>query len=106
MQGFCNILYYKTIQMESAMPVTSIRLHEDIEAPLEELAKKMDRSRNYVINQAIREFVARQSMEEARWADTQAALASVANGETIPEGNIKSWLESWGSENEQSSPEK
>ncbi|MCZ6828259.1 MAG: ribbon-helix-helix domain-containing protein, partial [Gammaproteobacteria bacterium] len=40
------------------MGVTSIRLSSEIEAPLEELAEKLDRSKNYLINQAIREFVA------------------------------------------------
>ena len=49
------------------MGVTSIRLNAEIEAPLETLAQRLDRSKNYLINQAIKEFVARQAMDDARW---------------------------------------
>ena len=87
------------------MSVTSIRLNSEIEAPLEDLAKKMDRSKNYLINQAIKEFIARQSMEEARWVDTQAALDSVKSGKSIAEKKVKAWLESWGAKVEKAPPD-
>lgn len=86
------------------MSVTSIRLNSEVESPLEDLAKKLDRSKNYLINQAIKEFVARQSMEEARWVDTQAALESVKSGKSISEKKVKAWLESWGAKNEKAPP--
>ncbi len=59
------------------MSITRIRLADGIEKPLESLAKKLDRSKNYLINQAIKEFIARQSLEESRWADTLEALESI-----------------------------
>ena len=37
---------------------------------------------------------------DARWIDTQQALGSVKKGNTIHEKAVKSWLESWGKENE------
>ena len=86
------------------MAVTSVRLNTDVIAPLEKLSQKLDRSRNYIINQAIREFVARQSMEDSLWNDTLEALESVKSGQSIPEDEVKDWLESWGSENEKSPP--
>lgn len=86
------------------MSVTSIRLNSDIETPLEDLAKKLDRSKNYIINQAIRDFIARQSMDEARWTDTQLALSSINSGKSISEEKVKIWLESWGSKNEVEPP--
>lgn len=49
------------------MSITSVRLNEDVEEPLDQLAKKWGRSKSYLINQAVREFVARQSVEDARW---------------------------------------
>ena len=39
------------------MGVTSIRLQPEIEAPLDKLATKLDRSKNYLINQANKEFL-------------------------------------------------
>ena len=86
------------------MAVTSVRLNTDVVAPLEKLSQRLDRSRNYIINQAIREFVARQSMEDSLWNDTLEALKSVKSGQSIPEGEVKDWLESWGSENEKPTP--
>ncbi len=86
------------------MGVTSVRLSSDVEAPLEQLAHKLDRSKNYIINQAIKEFVARQSMEDARWADTLKALESVKSGKTVDENDVVQWLGSWGSEEEKTPP--
>ena len=70
------------------MSVTSVRLNSDIETPLENLAKRLDRSKNYLINQAIKEFVARQAMEDSRWEDTLKALDSIKEGKVIDESEL------------------
>jgi len=86
------------------MGVTSIRLQPDIENPLESLAKKLDRSKNYLINQAIKEFIERRNTEEKRWSETMEAIASVKGGKVVAEKDVNEWLESWGSENEHKPP--
>lgn len=86
------------------MGVTSIRLNSEIEAPLEQLAKRYDRSRNYLINQAIKEFLARQAVEDSRWADTLEALDSVKKGTLVGESEVMSWLSSWGTVDESAPP--
>jgi predicted transcriptional regulator len=78
------------------MTVTSIRLSKEIEVPLEQLSQKLDRSKNYLINQAVKEFVHRQSMEELRWLDTTQALESVKAGRLVEASEVSEWLESWG----------
>lgn len=88
------------------MGVTSIRLNEENEEPLENLSQRLDRSKNYLINQAIKEYVARQAMDDARWEDTLKALASIKEGKTIDESEVVSWLKSWGTDNESSAPGK
>ena len=87
------------------MSVTSIRLQADVEKPLEKLAKKLDRSKSYLINQAVKEYIARQAMEEARWADTLPALESVKSGKTVAGPEVLAWLESWGTDKKLSKPE-
>ena len=67
------------------MGVTSVRLNSEVEVPLETLANKLDRSKNYLINQAIKEFVQRQSMEDARWEDTLEALSLINAGKPLME---------------------
>jgi len=86
------------------MGVTSVRLNSDIEAPLENLAQRLDRSKNYLINQAIREFVARQAMEDSRWEDTLKALESMKEGKLIDGSEVVSWLKTWGTDSESSPP--
>lgn len=86
------------------MGVTSIRLNPENEAPLEDLAQKLDRSKNYIINQAIKEFIVRQAMEDSRWADTLKALNSVKAGKSVDEDAVSGWLESWGSADEKEPP--
>ena len=86
------------------MGVTSIRLNTEIETPLEELAQKLDRSKNYIINQSIKEFVTRQFMEDARWSDTLNALESVKLDKTVGENEVTTWLESWGRKDEKTPP--
>ena len=86
------------------MGVTSIRLQPEIENPLETLAKKLDRSKNYIINQAIKEFLERKALDEQRWSETISAIDSVKSGKTIDAEAVNDWLDSWGSENEVEPP--
>ena len=85
------------------MSITSIRIADDVEKSLEVLSRKLDRSRNYLINQAIKEFLVRQSLEDSRWQDTLEALESIKAGKSIDEEDVNAWLNSWGT-NDRKSP--
>ena len=86
------------------MSITSIRMTDDVEKPLEFLAKKLDRSKNYLINQAIKEFLARQLQEDSRWQDTLKALETIKAGKSIDESDVNAWLNSWGTKDRKSPP--
>jgi len=86
------------------MSVTSIRLQPEIENPLEKLAIKLDRSKNYLINQAIKEFLERKLLDEKRWSETLEAIDSVKSNNLVDEKEVNAWLESWGKEDELSPP--
>ncbi|OEU64205.1 MAG: transcriptional regulator [Desulfobacterales bacterium S5133MH16] len=87
------------------MAITSIRLQSDIEPNLEKLATKLHRSKNWLINQAIREYIEKDQIESKRWEETLLALESVKNGKEIPEEKVDIWLQSWGTKNEEQAPE-
>lgn len=70
------------------MGVTSIRLQPEIEAPLDKLATKLDRSKNYLINQANKEFLERKNIDEKRWSETLEAIDSVKSGNLIIEQEL------------------
>ena len=82
------------------MGVTSVRLQPEIETPLEKLANKLDRSKNYLINQAIKEFLARKSLEDKKWNETLEALDSVKSNRVVAEQDVNEWLDSWGKDDE------
>ena len=86
------------------MSITSIRIPDDVEKPLESLSKKLDRSKSYLINQAIKEFIARQSLADSRWQDTLEALESIKAGKLIDEEDVNTWLNSWGTNERKSAP--
>lgn len=86
------------------MSVTSVRLQPEIENPLEQLAKKLDRSKNYLINQAIKEFLDRKVLDEKRWSETLDAIESVKANQLVEEKDVNLWLESWGEDNELKPP--
>lgn len=86
------------------MSTTSIRLQDDLDQPLEALAQKKQRSRNWLINQAVREYVQNQALAEQRWQETIPALLSLKEGRQIPAADVEDWLRSWGSKDEKAPP--
>ncbi len=86
------------------MSVTSVRIQEDLKEPLEELAGKLQRSRNWLINEAVKEYISRQESESTKWKETLEAIASVKNGDIVDGEEVHVWMESWGKENEQKPP--
>lgn len=82
------------------MTVTSIRLQPDLEAGLAEATERLQRSRNWVINEAVREYIAKRSLEDQRWAETRAALEDVAAGRVVDGDAAHRWMRSWGTTNE------
>ena len=87
------------------MTVTTVRLQPEVETGLETMVDKLHRSKNWLINQAIREFVARQELEQSRWKETLTAMESVAHGKVVSGQAVHSWLESWGTSSELPPPQ-
>lgn len=86
------------------MPVTTVRLQPDVEASLEVMAEKLHRTKSWLINQALREFIDNQATAQARWLETVKAMVCVARGEVVPGEDVHDWLRSWGSSNELQPP--
>lgn len=82
------------------MSVTTVRLQPEVEVGLAAMAAKLRRSKSWVINQALREFVERQEQEQARWQETLQAMESVAQGRLVSGEAVHTWLRSWGTADE------
>lgn len=86
------------------MGVTTVRLQPDVEESLVAAASRLQRSKSWLINQALREYIERESVGEARWKETLAALESVRLGQVASGEAVHEWLRSWGSNNEKDPP--
>ncbi|MCC5878313.1 MAG: ribbon-helix-helix protein, CopG family [Idiomarina sp.] len=87
------------------MSVTTVRLQAEVEQQLEAIASKLQRSKGWVINQALAEYIEKQQLEQARWKQTLEAMESAAQGKIADASEVHSWLNSWGTEHEQDAPE-
>ncbi|MCH4811863.1 CopG family ribbon-helix-helix protein [Vreelandella neptunia] len=86
------------------MSVTTVRLQADVEQRLEAIASRLHRSKGWVINQALLEYIEKQKLEQERWTQTLEAMESAAQGKVVDASEVHSWLKSWGTENEQNAP--
>lgn len=86
------------------MAVTTVRLHPEIEVGLEDLAGKLQRSKSWVINLSLKEFVERQQQGQRRWEETLATVESIAQSNLIAGEDVHEWPGSWGAADELPSP--
>ncbi|MCZ8061833.1 ribbon-helix-helix protein, CopG family [Silanimonas sp.] len=86
------------------MTVTSVRLQPDVETGLAAISEKLQRSRNWVINEAVREYVAKRAADDALWADTLEAIEDVAAGRVVDGEAVHRWMRSWGTADELPAP--
>ena len=76
----------------------------EVEQQLAVIAKRLDRSKGWVINQALSEYIDKQQLEQDRWKQTLDAMESAAQGKVVDASEVHSWLNSWGTDNEQDAP--
>ncbi len=86
------------------MSVTTVRLQPEIEQNLQAMAGAMHRSKSWLINQALKEYIERQELEKQRWQETLQAMESVAQGRVVSGEAVHQWLSSWGTANELQPP--
>jgi len=86
------------------MGVTTVRLQAETEQHLEALANKLQRSKGWVINQALNEYIEKQQLEQDRWKQTLEAMESAAQGKVVDASEVNEWLNNWGTENEKDAP--
>lgn len=86
------------------MSVTTVRLSQGVEETLDALAGKLQRSKSWLINQALREYIERQQLEQVRWQETLVAMESVAKGDVVSGDAVHAWLRSWGTQDETDPP--
>ncbi len=86
------------------MSSPTIELDSELDTSISMLAERLKRSRHSIVEEALRDFIARHQKEEKRRQDTQVAVQSVVAGRTVDGDTVHAWLRSWGTDNELQPP--
>lgn len=87
------------------MPMTSVRMSDQLMDKLEAIAKKLDRSKGWIIKDAVSQYVDRLDRKEKMLVETRQALSEIESGDVIDGDEVMAWIESWGSDDEKSAPQ-
>lgn len=86
------------------MGMTSVRMPDELLEQLQETAEKLRRSKGWIINDAVREYLAKQERQSRMLEDTREALADIKAGRVVDGADIIDWLDSWGEDREKTPP--
>lgn len=75
---------------------TTIRIEENLEQPLETASHVTGKSKTWITNEALREYLMRVELEKQRWQDTLEALEDIQMGRVVDGEKVHAWLKSWG----------
>lgn len=76
---------------------TSIRLPDDVRILADKLAELTDRSRSYVVAEAVRQYTAERL---AYLQELDEAMASIDTKPTYDLKDVRAWMHTWGTDNE------
>jgi len=86
------------------MGMTSVRMPDDLLQRLDATATRLRRSKGWIINDAVREYLEREDLRQRRDEETRAALTELDAGQVVDGDEVLAWIDSWGSENEREPP--
>jgi len=86
------------------MSTTSFRLDDDLEDKLNTTAAKLRRTKGWIINDALRQYIAREERRLQMLQETEEAIADIEAGRVVSGEEVMEWLESWGTKKERKAP--
>ena len=86
------------------MGMTSVRMPDDLLQRLDATATRLRRSKGWIINDAVREYLEREDLRQRRDEETREAMAELDAGQVVDGDEVLAWIDSWGSENEREPP--
>jgi len=79
------------------MGMTSVRMPDDLLQRLDATATRLRRSKGWIINDAVREYLEREDLRQRRDQETREALAELDAGQLVDGEEVLAWINSWGS---------
>ena len=82
------------------MPTLTAHVSYELIAEIDTVSERLDRSRAWVIKEAVREYLARRAENQKRWDETLEAIEAADRGELIAGDEVLRWVDSWGTPDE------
>jgi predicted transcriptional regulator len=73
---------------------------DELMSQLEQAAEKLRRSKGWIINDALKEYLTREQRKTKMLEETYEALADIKAGRVTDGNEILDWLDTWGTESE------
>lgn len=86
------------------MPITNVQMPDLLLTKLETMAKKLDCSMDWLIKDAVSQYVGHIEQEERRLIETREALAEIDSDDVVDGDEVMAWIDSWGTDDEKSAP--
>ena len=86
------------------MPTMTLRLDDDTHRRLGRLAKSTERSKAFLASQALNDYLDMNEWQVEQIRETVEASDRAPASEFVEHSRVKSWLASWGSDNEGEPP--
>lgn len=86
------------------MSTTSFRLDDDLQEKLEATAARLQRSKGWIINDALRQYIKHEEFKQRMLEETEEAIADIQAGRVVSGEEVMKWLETWGTGNETKAP--
>lgn len=86
------------------MGMTSVRMPDELLSQLDHAAKKLRRTKGWIINDAVKEYLKREGRKTQMVEETREALADIKAGHVTDAAAVIDWLDSWGSGEEKAPP--
>jgi predicted transcriptional regulator len=83
-------------------PSDTIRLTTELDEQVTKIAEAMNRPKSWVIEQAVKDFVA---VQEWHLAAIDEGLRDADAGRVVPHEDVAAWVRSWGKPDELPAPE-
>ena len=82
------------------MGMTSVRMPDELLEQLNLAAEKLRRSKGWIINDALKEYLAHEERKTQLLEETLEAIADIKQGRVIEGIEVMDWLDSWGTKRE------
>ncbi|WP_042341225.1 CopG family ribbon-helix-helix protein [Calothrix sp. PCC 7507] len=86
------------------MSTTSFRLDDDLQEKLDSTATRLQRSRGWIINNALRQYIEREEQKQRMLEETEEAIADIKAGRIVSGEEVMQWLETWGTSTDTKAP--